>query len=807
MKKIEILAPAGSYESLVAGINGGADAIYIGGSQFGARAYANNLDENDMLRAIDYVHIHGKNIFLTINTLLKNEELENKLYNYLVQYYKQGIDAVIVQDVGVLSFIHKHFPDLPIHASTQMTLTMSNGVKVLENMGVTRLVTSRELNLSEIRNMRQTTNLEIESFVHGALCYCYSGQCLMSSMIGGRSGNRGRCAQPCRKQYKLKEGNKTISQSNDPYLLSPKDICTLSMIPELIDAGIDSFKIEGRMKRPEYTAFITSRYRKYVDLYLGLGKEKYKQYLNENNQEFQQDMAHVMDIYNRGGFTTGYYNTHNGKNMLSLDRPNHNGVLVGEIIQVKGNKAKINLKEDIYAQDLLEIRENNAGVYEYTVKDNHNSKENVIAKFTPNLPVKKGQMVYRTKNQQLLDKIRAEYIEQTNKVKVRAIFHGKVGKPMVLTLSKDDVTVQVYGGLVENALKQPMKEEKIRTQLSKTNATEYVFEALEIEVDDNIFIPIVEMNELRREGLAQLEYAITQQYRRKHEEDGNQLVTEKAVGMNSTKIIAHILNPQLLDTIASIEEVDCIYMDMGEVEFSEIEFIAKKVKSQEKQFFLVMPHIFRKETYDTFLKNRHAIFHSYMDYIDGYVIKNFEEYDFLITDLFVPPSKIILDYNVYTMNKESKAFYEQLGIDHSTASVELNYSEWKELGCSDSDIIVYGHLPLMVTAQCLLKTTKGCTKKEEVLHLEDRQQKQFYVKNYCRYCYNVIYNSQPLFLLNNDKEIKNLNPKGIRLNFTFESEKEVLQILKAYTQVYKYGRESSFELKEYTKGHFNRGIQ
>lgn len=807
MKKIEILAPAGSYESLIAGINAGADAIYIGGSKFGARAYANNLNEEELLRAIDYVHVHGKSMYLTINTLLKNEELENHLYNYLAQYYKQGIDAVIVQDIGVLSFIHNHFPDLPIHASTQMTLTMSTGLKALENMGVTRMVTSRELNLSEIRNIRKTSTIEIESFVHGALCYCYSGQCLMSSMLGGRSGNRGRCAQPCRMQYELKEGKNTISQKEQSYLLSPKDICTLSMIPELIDAGINSFKIEGRMKRPEYTAFISSRYRKYVDLYLELGKDGYQQYLEENYDLFQQDISHVMDIYNRGGFTTGYYNTHNSKSMLSLDRPNHNGTYIGEITQVKANRAKIDLKEDIFAQDLLEIRDKNVGIYEYTVKDNHSANEVVVAKFTPNLPVKKGQKVYRTKNQQLLDQIREEYIESKSRVEVSACFIGREGQPMSLKLSIDDVSIQVFGEIVENALNQPIKEDKIRTQLNKTNGTQFVFHNLEIDMNDNIFIPIVALNELRREGLAQLEYTITEGYRRKLKNQEVTTVMVKAKDKNPTRIIGHILNPRLLDALLKVEEVDCIYMDMAEVNMEEIEHIAKKVKSKNKQFYLVMPHIFRKETYEIFLEYKKCIDSNGIDEIDGYIIKNLEEYDYLISDLFVSPSKIILDYNVYTMNKESKEYYKRLEINHTTASVELNYSELKELGCSDSDIIVYGYLPLMVTAQCLLKTTKGCTKREELLRLEDRQHKQFYVKNYCRTCYNVIYNSQPLFLLNNEKEIMNLNPKGIRLNFTFESEKEVLQILNAYSDVYVYGKESSFQIREYTKGHFKRGIQ
>ena len=291
-KRVEILSPAGSYDSLKAAIAAGADAVYVGGSRFGARAYANNLQEDQLLEAIDYVHLHGKKIYLTINTLLKDRELRQELYAYLLPYYKQGIDAVIVQDIGVLQYVREQFPDLPIHASTQMTITNVLGAKFLEDLGVERVVTARELQLSEIAEISKNSKLEIESFVHGALCYCYSGQCLYSSLIGGRSGNRGQCAQPCRLPYKLK------GEKENQYVLSLKDICTLDYIPELVEAGIYSFKIEGRMKKPEYVALVTAMYRKYVDLYLDKGKDAF--HVEAKDREM------LMDLYNRGGFHGGY---------------------------------------------------------------------------------------------------------------------------------------------------------------------------------------------------------------------------------------------------------------------------------------------------------------------------------------------------------------------------------------------------------------------------------------------------------------------------------------------------------------------
>ena len=307
--KAELLAPAGSYEGLQAVVKAGADAVYIGGSMFGARAYANNPQQDEMLEAIDYAHIHGKQIYLTVNTLLKNKELYGQLYDYLAPYYQQGIDAVIVQDLGVLSFLKKEFPNLSIHASTQMAVTGARGAELLKEAGVSRIVTARELSLKEIYEIYQKTGLEIESFVHGALCYCYSGMCLFSSMLGGRSGNRGRCAQPCRLPYTAYKDKQQISREDQSYLLSPKDMCTIDILPEILQAGVYSLKIEGRMKRPEYAAGVTSIYRKYLDLY-----EK-----NPKNSEVTaEDKQMLLDLYQRDGFNQGYYHSHNGKEMIAV---------------------------------------------------------------------------------------------------------------------------------------------------------------------------------------------------------------------------------------------------------------------------------------------------------------------------------------------------------------------------------------------------------------------------------------------------------------------------------------------------------
>ena len=337
-RQVEILAPAGSFACFQAAMNAGADAVYAAGARFGARAYANNFTQDELIEAIERAHIYGKKFYLTVNTLLKDHEIA-ELYDYLAPLYEKGLDAVIVQDTGVFQFIRSNFPDLDIHASTQMTITGAAGAKFLESQGATRVVPARELSLEEVRQIHETTDLEVECFVHGALCYCYSGQCLMSSVIGGRSGNRGQCAQPCRLPYTV-DGQKK-------YFLSLKDICTLELIPELVEAGIDSFKIEGRMKKPEYVAAVTAMYRKYVDLYLKKGKSGYA--------VKPEDRENLMDLYNRGDSDTGYYKQHNGREMLALDRPNHAGVAAARCLSQNGREVTAQALTDLHAHDVLEI--------------------------------------------------------------------------------------------------------------------------------------------------------------------------------------------------------------------------------------------------------------------------------------------------------------------------------------------------------------------------------------------------------------------------------------------------------------------
>ncbi len=828
-KSIEILAPAGSYEGMRAAMNAGCDAVYIGGNSFGARAYANNLDENTLLGAIDEAHIRGKKLYLTVNTLLKEREHARELYRFLEKLYRQGLDAVIVQDMGVLHFIHEYFPEIAIHASTQTTLTMAQGVNLLKPYGVTRMVTARELSLKEIRTIRENTDLEIETFVHGALCYCYSGQCLMSSMIGGRSGNRGRCAQPCRMSYQFYSGKKKLSSDQEKYLLSPKDINTLAYIPELVQAGIDSFKIEGRMKRPEYAAMVSRLYRSYVDLYLEHGKEYFDNHIHSDS--FHKDMQKLQDIYNRGGFSEGYAKAYHGKDMMSLYRPNHSGVCVGEVASVIGTQVRITLLEEINAQDILDIRHSEEDSYEFTVKDAHNKGEVLSTNigrrpetaekgrqqrekqkdkyYNPKIQV--GDKVYRTKNNQLLKELEEEYLSGNKRLGMKGELTAKLGERLKLTLSCGDISVNACGEQVQEAKKQPMTREKLLAPIEKTGDTFYYFESLIVCMDEGTFVPVSWLNELRREAISLLMEAVVQTFRRspgKEEPHPVPVRAGKAEEKKGLGLSVSVQKQEQFEAALLYDEVSAIYGDYEWLEKDLLLELARKAQEAGKEFYLALPHICRLSQYERLKKNILAII-DHRD-ITGFIVKNFEEIELLQSLKYnEKQKKLIANYNMYTYNAEAKTFFAELGITNYTAPVELNYQELKELGILDCDMIVYGYQPVMVSAQCLFDNTSGCRKRSQgnTGKLVDRLGKSFFVQAHCDSCYNIIYNSQALSLLKYSREITDLGPASIRLDFTLESREEAEQVISAFVTGFcgKDGRQA--ELADYTTGHFKRGVE
>lgn len=713
-RDVEILAPAGSMECPRAAVAAGADAIYLGGTKFGARAYAQNLSEEDLVQAIEYVHIHGRKIYMTVNTLLKDREL-NELYAYLLPYYKAGLDGVIVQDIGAVKFIGEYFPEMPVHASTQMTITNTLGADFLKRYGITRVVPARELSLKEIRDMKKQTGLEMECFVHGALCYCYSGQCLLSSMIGGRSGNRGQCAQPCRLPYQT-EGKKPAD------LMSLKDLCTIDILPELIDAGIDSFKIEGRMKQPEYVYTVVKMYRKYADQYLKLqkeGKGKSSYHVSE------ADKRELLATYQRRGYCEGYYYQHNGKDMVSLKRPK-NG---------RDGSAEEKPWQDIKVQE-----------------------------------------------------------------KINGILTLSVGNRAKLTVSCGDVTVECIGQEVQAAQKQPLDPARIEKQMRKTGNTEFTFDNLEILVEGNVFLPMQALNELRREGIEELTEQIQMQYRREEAGCGMKKATAgfdrdadgvtETAGKKECCISASVQNKAQLDTAVN-SKIRYIYLE-EDVEFEREDGV---------QYFLAMPYIFRENTIKRYEKMYTEIEKKY----DGILIRNWESYAWLKRHEY--QKEIRSDYNLYIFNRKTKEELRRLGIARGTASVELNDRELARIGIEEQVFIAYGYQPVMISAGCIQKTSASCDGKGGVLSISDRYQKKFAVRRYCRDCYNVMYNSAPLFLADKAEEVHALAPAELRLDFTTESSGQVKEICHAYTLAFEKGCKTEPPMQDYTRGHFKRGVK
>ena len=819
--KPEILAPAGSIESMKGAISAGADAIYIGGSRFGARAYADNPEADMLLSAIDYVHSKDRRIYLTVNTLLKEQELTKELAPFLEKYYRAGIDAVIVQDVGVLHFLAAYFPDLPVHASTQMTLVSEDGVKMLSEYPVTRLVPARELSLGEIAEIRKNTELELECFVHGALCYCYSGQCLLSSMIGGRSGNRGRCAQPCRMAYEILEDGKRITEGT--YALSPKDLCTLDQIPDLIKTGIDSFKIEGRMKRPEYTAGVTAAYRLMTDLYIQYGEEEFYRYLEKHPKILEEQMDRVSDLYNRGGFTKGYYVQYHGKQMMSMERPNHTGIKVGEVVSGKGIRAKICLKKQIHPQDVLEIRDMSGISYEFTagkagIEEKAGWYETNVKK---GFPLAQGQPVFRTRNESLLNELKANYVEKTLQMPLKAEFKAIPGEVARLTVRRTvhqksslipgfdegntkEISVTVTGDEVMVAKNQPVTEEKIKEQLQKTGESEFYFEELTVLTGENTFLPMGKIKELRRNAFEELQAEILKGYRRSPVEFEKEMPEEKTVNLQrmikKQEVIVLVSTEEQCRHALSDGRITTVYVDVpGEV-YKKALKLCREVKKAGKKAFLVLPHIFRKKEKENYLA---LVEELQPEVTDGFLVKSLEELTFLKENGLDVSYEVRLNYNLYVLQQEAKTFFKEKGYSRFTVPVELNEEEISELGVADSDFIIYGRLPLMVSAQCVRNNVLACLhgEKTEGIVLKDRMGAEFPVRQNCDVCYNTIYNSACFSLLGTGVESK-FSPAGWRMDFAFETKSEMEEVIENFFA----GRACSGK-GPYTKGHVKRGIE
>lgn len=733
MKKLELLAPAGSLEICKSVIDAGADAVYLGGNLFGARAFAKNFDQEQLFEALDYAHLFDKKIFLTVNTLLKNHELEKYLYDYIEPYYKRGLDAAIVQDFGVLTFLHKHFPDLPLHASTQMSVTNQYGADWLKSHGVTRVVTAREVSLQEIRSLYEATHMEIESFVHGALCYCYSGQCLMSSLLGGRSGNRGRCAQPCRLAYDVVDEKNNRYNKNQQYPLSPKDLCTIECLPDMAEAGVFSYKIEGRMKQLEYATGVTSIYRKYMDLYLSDPKSYKVQ---------KEDMDQLLALGNRNGFTKGYYYQRNDKSMLSL------------------------------------------------ITSAHKSSEALSPLYNP-----KSQIP----------------------VKMNAYF--VTSKAASLTVETVSNKVTVTGEVVVEAMKQPLQKEDLIDRLKKTGDTNYKVEDVSVELSADAFLPVKFINELRRNALEALEKQQLAGYLRSlpKVEEGDYVAhlsktacSSQSLENQSSKQNVSVLvrTTQQLQAVLDTPFVDRIYIDHSLCkDWGSFKEYAQKVHGSNKEVVFAMPPVFRKNSADAMMEHK-----AFMDAcnFDGFLLRTHDSVGFA-KEVF-PKQMLIADHGLYTYSNQSLDAYLSNGCSYVTVPFELNEKELKARNNENSEMIVYGWIPVMYTAQCIYKNFESCHKANPVtkpLFLKDRYAKLFPVQCDCVNCYNTVYNTQPLYLFGQKEKLQRMNFKSYRLEFLHESKTETFGILKEFKEIFLEDKKADMTKWEnkFTNGHFKRGIE
>lgn len=702
-KDFELLAPAGNLEILKGVIESGADAVYVGGSIFGARAYANNFTEEELLEAIDFAHLRGVKVYLTVNTLIKNSEF-SKLYDYLLPYYKRGLDAVIVQDIGVVKAIHEYFPSMEIHTSTQMTVTGADGVRFLSQFGVTRVVMAREISLAEMKRIHEETGMELEAFVHGALCYSYSGQCLFSSILGGRSGNRGRCAQPCRLPY-------TVESKKDEYILSLKDMCGIKALDKLHDAGVYSLKIEGRMKQLEYACGVVKYYRSYID---------------SKKPVSDADYDRIKALGNRCGFTDRYYFDHNGSDMVTYVKPN----FVSNAAEPSPEKRKLSIE---------------------------------------------GELVLRE------------------------------GEPGSLTVKRGDVTYKASIEPVSAALKAPLDKKAAIDRINKTGDTDFEFSHIKAQIGENVFVPNGALNKLRRDAISGLCDKLLKKYYRDDARytDMSRLTAlpEHVVksdaahdeAINDYTTICSCMTRAQLDTLIGYECFDVFYLDFDMYDRNTlIQQFADDVKcltKRNKKVYLMLPTIFRADSSDYFVSIAKEL-----DKVsfEGFVVKNYEEL-YLTENLFTG-KKVILDHNMYTFNDVSKSAFFEHGVSGDTVPLELNSREIMHRNNIGSQMIVYGYYPLMTTANCVHKNTKGCDKKQKLIYLKDRYNKSFAVCNNCKECYNTIYNSLPTMLTKNISKLKEAGIRSFRYSFTIETPKQIKAVM-------------DDKVAEYTNGHYKRGVE
>ena len=655
MRDVELLAPVGSFEALKAAVQNGANAVYLGGKDFGARASANNFDRDELKEAVKYAHIRGVQVFVTTNTLRKENEIEDFL-EYAKFLYDIDVDAIILQDIGMARLIKRELPDFELHASTQMVAHSLEDVKYLESVGFDRVVLAREVTVEEIKYICDNCKADIEVFVHGALCVCYSGQCLMSSMIGNRSGNRGRCAQPCRQRYELIDVyTGEVVNSNGDYLLSPRDLNAIEEIDKVIDAGVHSLKIEGRMKRPEYVATVIDGYRKTIDEYLATNK------LNVSDETIND----LYTIFNRK-FTKGLLLGDVGKDMMNSQLPNNQGLYVGTVVDYnkKAKRLKIKLANTLKKGDGINLGGGTIGriIKNGNIETIGYKGETIELDFVGE--ARKGQIVFKTSDSELMDRVQATFTQDKEFVKniIDAKITIKLGQKPILTLKDRHSNEATIEGdkIVEEAMKVALSKEKVETQLRKLGNTPYELDLLEIELDDNVSLPISLLNQMRRDCIELLDKERVSIKNRKYK---NKIVKYKPVLYNRNKQQEISVKVKNLEQLESALEcgVDRIYYE----DTNTIDKGMSLAMKYNKKVIYSAPRIIRNKEYNHLAKANNAG-------VESVQVGNYGSIDYF------KDKKLNIDYYLNAFNSETINYYKEIGADTLCISQELNINEIKK---------------------------------------------------------------------------------------------------------------------------------
>ncbi len=801
MSTIELLAPVGHREGLLAAVTNGADAIYVGGAAFGARKEAAFSNE-ELIEVIQFSHLHGVKVYVTVNTTIFDAELE-ALKEYIHFLYLNDVDAIIVQDIGVAHLVKQLYPDFELHFSTQMTLHNTKGVEFAKKFGADRVVVARENTLEEIKAMKAAVDIDLEVFVHGALCVCYSGQCLMSSMIGARSGNRGACAQTCRLPYELVDlaSGETLDSNVGDFLLSPRDLKTIEHIGELIEAGVTSFKIEGRLKKPEYVATVVKAYREAIDQYVE----------NRRIKLSKQTHADMDQIFSRG-FTKGFLFGEKGLSWMSADRPNHKGIQIGEVHNVKGRRITIKLKMPLEVGDGLRFvgsKDQGLQVQKMFVKGQDVKLANPgFVDLDVPFSLSKGTPVYKTTSVSLAKRVEVNE-KSVPKIDIYGEVSAKLGNPLRIMVWDNDsnmVTVETEESF-EIAANTPLTKERLKQQLEKTGSTPFNFSYLSINMDDNITMPISVINKIRREVLEQLESKRRQSFVTRQKSTAIIELPNIKKESQTPQLNVSVRNLKQLKALLEREEIETIY-------YKDIKTLPKAFELAagfNKEIIPQLPRIINDEEIVKAVEVLRQVSPQTV------MIGEYGMFEALKNSGY----NLISDFAFNNNNAQSIEALKQLGITQTTLGYEMNQKQIRTLMKKASlpvEAIVFTRIPMMITKHCPVKLLNQPNQEfcrlclTTPFGLRDRKDKILPLLRTGN-CITEIFNAQHLILIEFLKDLQEMGIDKFRLEFTNENESEMHQAIAAYQtalqtklidQVWLAGYKDN---QNYTKGHYHRGVE